>query len=130
MIFGVGSDIVDIRRIARVRSRYGERFVSHVFTQRERAYIETQKNPDAGYAKRFAGKEAVCKALGHGIRPPLTWTAIEITSNHGRPVVILAPHAQAHYENIFLSAIQVDISLSDEYPYAQAFAVVSRRECG
>ena len=80
MILGLGSDMVDVRRIARSIERYGERFLGRIFTPAERAKAENRANTVETYAKRFAAKEACSKALGTGFRPAQDSRAIVFAS--------------------------------------------------
>ncbi len=73
MILGIGSDITDARRIAKVLERHGERFLDRVFTPTERAKADKRRNRIETYAKRFAAKEACAKALGTGLRAGVWW---------------------------------------------------------
>ena len=77
MIFGIGIDVVEVERVESSIAEFGERFVSRVFTEAERAYCESQKRPAIHYAARFAAKEAVAKALGTGIGKELSWLDME-----------------------------------------------------
>lgn len=73
MILGIGNDIIDIRRIEKTLDRYGERFLSRVFTDVERVKSDRRAQRAASYAKRFAAKEACAKALGTGLRHGVYW---------------------------------------------------------
>jgi holo-[acyl-carrier protein] synthase len=120
MIEGTGTDLVDIRRIEKVMQRFGERFENRVFTKKERqaaADIKDEKKRISFYAKRFAAKEAYAKAIGKGIGKDISFKEIGVVNKEsGQPVIELSEHEKS---NIFLS-------LSDEYPYAQAFVVISK----
>src|SRR6202521_5265688 len=90
MILGIGSDIVDIRRIERTLERFGERFVERVFTDVERRKSEGRANRAASYAKRFAAKEACSKALGTGFRAGVFWRDLGVVNlPSGRPGMVL-----------------------------------------
>ena len=87
MILGVGSDLVDVRRIERVIARHGDRFISRIFTETERAKAERRVTRIATYAKRFAAKEACAKALGTGFRAGvLQLRSVEYARNYGIPI--------------------------------------------
>ena len=126
MIIGIGTDICDIRRIEQSIEKFGERFLNKTFTEQEQAYCNCKARPAMSYAKRFAAKEAVAKALAGDETGHLTWTSVEVQNDpSGRPVVVLTKDAKArsglrcpegHRLNIHLS-------LSDDYPYATAFAI-------
>jgi holo-[acyl-carrier protein] synthase len=127
MIFGIGSDLVDIRRIEKTIQTHGQRFLNRVFTSSEQNRIESRKNHPSGYAKLFAAKEAVLKALGTGLTNGIHWTDIEVIRfPYQRPTVQLKGAA----ETIILSLIPensswiIHLSLTDEWPYAQAYAVI------
>ena len=86
MILGIGNDIIDVRRVGKVIDRHGERFLSRIFTETERAKAERRKNRVETYAKRFAAKEACSKALGTGIRSGVWWRDMGVVNlPSGRP---------------------------------------------
>src|SRR5205085_6538658 len=88
MILGLGSDISDVRRVAKVIERHGDRFLSRVFTDTERARADRRKNRVETYAKRFAAKEACAKALGPGIRSGVWWRDMAVVNMpSGRPTM-------------------------------------------
>jgi holo-[acyl-carrier protein] synthase len=126
MIIGLGNDLVDIRRIEDSLERFGERFVAKVFTEAERATAERRagRARAGAYAKRFAAKEALVKALGkHGVG----WHDIEVTNDpEGRPVLSLSGGAAALLERRVPSgmAARLHLTLSDDYPLAQAVVIV------
>ena len=126
MIIGIGTDICDIRRIEHSIEKFGERFLNKTFTEAEQAYCECKARPAMSYAKRFAAKEAVAKALAGNDTGALTWTSVEIQNDpSGRPTVLLTQDAKTR------SALRcpdghrlnIHLSLSDDYPYATAFAI-------
>lgn len=127
MIIGIGTDVCDINRISQVIERYGERFKSKTFTKGEQSYCESKAVPDNAYAKRFAAKEAVAKALAGNETGALSWTDVEVI-NHpsGRPEIVLHGTAKARLANRTPKGYRghLHISLSDDPPYAQAFAIV------
>ena len=91
MIIGIGSDMVDVRRIARSIERYGERFLGRIFTPAERAKAENRANTVETYAKRFAAKEACSKALGTGFRSGVFWRDMGVVNlPSGRPTMKLS----------------------------------------
>ncbi|BDB95926.1 holo-ACP synthase [Candidatus Hydrogenosomobacter endosymbioticus] len=127
----VGADIVDIRRIERAIVRFGNKFMSRIFTKNEEIYAFSSPFPHRSFAKRFAGKEAVVKALGIGIAHGVSWRDIEILNDgNGKPYVELSENIlrKCFLYNFLRSNFELDISLSDEYPYAQAFVVVYYHE--
>jgi holo-[acyl-carrier protein] synthase len=132
MILGLGSDIVDIRRIEATLDRFGEKFLARIFTDAERVRAERRaENPRvrAGtYAKRFAAKEAASKALGTGFRHGVFWRDLAVVNlPGGKPTMQLSGGAAARLVLLTppgLSAA-IDLTMTDEYPYAQAMVVIS-----
>ena len=95
MILGIGSDITDVRRIAKVIERHGERFLDRVFTPTERAKADRRRNRIETYAKRFAAKEACAKALGTGLRAGVWWRDMGVVNlPSGRPTMELTGGAK------------------------------------
>ena len=128
MIVGIGNDIIDITRIERVLDRFGERFLKRIFTPAERARAERRANPAATYAKRFAAKEACAKALGTGIRRGVFWRDMGVTSlRSGKPTMVLTGGALGRLNEIVPEGMvaQIDVSLSDDHPMAQAVVLIS-----
>jgi holo-[acyl-carrier protein] synthase len=128
MIIGIGSDIVDIRRIEQVIGRHGERFLARVFTPTERARAQRRANQGATYAKRFAAKEACAKALGTGMRKGVFWRDMGVVNlASGRPTMQLTGGALDRLRAITPSGTEprIDITITDEGPLAQAFVVIS-----
>ncbi len=126
MIIGIGTDICDIRRIDALIGKFGERFVRRVFTKGERATADRLSARASSYAKRFAAKEAAAKALAGAHTGALSWQDVEIT-NHpsGKPQIILHGAALGRVETQLKAgqSWKLHLSLSDEYPYAQAFVI-------
>jgi holo-[acyl-carrier protein] synthase len=128
MIIGVGTDLVDIRRIERTMERHGERFLMRIFTDAERARAERRVNVAATYAKRFAAKEACAKALGTGFRQGVFFRDIGVTNlPSGKPSLQLAGGALKRLNAITPKGCraQIDIALTDEWPIAQAVVIIS-----
>ena len=128
MIIGIGSDITDIRRIEKVIERHGERFLSRIFTDTERARAERRAKSVETYAKRFAAKEACAKALGTGIRQGVWWRDIGVVNlPSGRPTMKLTGGAASRLARLIPLGheARIDVSITDEYPLAQAFVVIS-----
>ena len=128
MILGIGSDIVDIRRIEQVLERHGERFARRVFTETERARADARANRAATYAKRFAAKEACAKALGTGIAGGVFWRDLGVVNlASGRPTIQLAGGALTRLKALTPSGSEarVDLTMTDEWPMAQAFVIIS-----
>jgi holo-[acyl-carrier protein] synthase len=128
MILGLGSDITDARRIAKVIERHGDRFLSRVFTDVERAKAERRKNRVETYAKRFAAKEACAKALGTGIRDGVWWRDMGVVNMpSGRPTMALTGGALKRLQALTPAgyAAQIDLTITDEGAMAVAFVVIS-----
>jgi holo-[acyl-carrier protein] synthase len=128
MIIGIGSDITDIRRIEKVIGRHGERFLSRIFTDAERARAERRANSTATYAKRFAAKEACAKALGTGMRGGVWWRDMGVVNlPSGRPTMKLTGGALARLAALTPAGCEarIDLTITDEWPLAQAFVVIS-----
>ena len=133
MILGLGSDITDARRIANVIERHGERFLTRVFTDIERAKADRRKNRAETYAKRFAAKEACAKALGTGIRHGVWWRDMGVVNMpSGRPTMRLTGGAAARLAKMTPAGMEarIDLTITDEYPLAQAFVVISAVPAG
>lgn len=128
MIIGIGTDIVDSRRIEKSLSRFGDRFTKRIFTDAERASAEQRGNAGLYFAKRFAAKEAIYKVLHQSGIDGLGWREAEILNNaRGAPEVRLSGKCKTALERLTPDGYKacIDISLSDEPPYALAFVVVS-----
>lgn len=128
MVLGIGNDLVDCRRIEKSIQRFGKRFLNRLFTVQEQKRMNQRAHRVAGYAKIFAAKEAVLKALGTGLSQGITWHDIEVFREGnqpprieltGRALELLKMKTPPTY------ASQVHISVSDEWPYAQAFAIIN-----
>ena len=128
MILGLGSDLVDIRRIERVIGQYGDRFLERIFTEAERARCERRTNRAASYARRFAAKEACSKALGTGFRRGVFWRDLGVVNlTSGRPTMRLTGGALRRLEEMTPAGMlaRLDVSLTDEPPMAQAVVIIS-----
>jgi len=128
MIIGIGSDIIDIRRIERTLERFGERFVERVFTDTERRKSDGRANRAASYAKRFAAKEACSKALGTGFRAGVFWRDMGVVNlASGKPTMKLTGGALERLAAITPQGMQaqIDITLTDDDPQAQAIVIIS-----
>jgi holo-[acyl-carrier protein] synthase len=133
MILGLGSDIVDVRRIERMIERYGDRFLHRIFTDVERAKADRRATRAATYAKRFAAKEACAKALGTGFRAGVFWRDLGVVNlSSGRPTMRLTGGALARLNEMTPEgyAVRIDVTLTDEGPLAQAFVVISAVRSG
>ena len=128
MIVGIGTDLVDIRRIAKTIERHGERFLQRVFTETECALAERRANRVETYAKRFAAKEACAKALGTGFRAGVFFRDLGVVNlPSGRPTMVLTGGAAKRLAVITPAGhtVRIDLAITDEYPMAQAFVVIS-----
>ena len=128
MILGIGSDLIDIRRIERTIGRYGDRFLERIYTDLERAKAQSRANAVATYAKRFAAKEACAKALGTGFRKGVFFRDLGVVNlPGGKPSMKLTGGAAARLAAITPAGMtaQIDLTLTDEYPLAQAFVIIS-----
>jgi holo-[acyl-carrier protein] synthase len=118
-ILGIGTDIIEIERIAMAIKRHGSHFIDRIFTVNEQQYAQKFSSPETAYAGRFAAKEAISKALGTGITVDVGWKDMEIVnSSSGKPLVVLSQALQTKLQN---SEILISISHCKEY--ATAFAI-------
>lgn len=129
MILGLGNDVCDIRRIERTLERFGERFTRRVFTDVERARCDARAERAASYARRFAAKEACAKALGTGVpKDGVQWTDLGVVNlQSGRPTFLLQGAAALRLAALTPAgmAAQIDLSITDDYPIAQAIVIIS-----
>ena len=129
MIFGIGTDICDIRRIQATFERQGERFVRKVLSEAEIAVWQKRSArwPQRGLrflATRFSAKEAFSKAIGLGMRMPMTWRHCEITNlPSGQPVIVLHGELKTWFE---AQGLRAHVTVTDETDYAASFVVVER----
>ena len=133
MILGLGNDLIDIRRIEKALDRYGERFLARVFTATERAKSDARAGRAASYAKRFAAKEACAKALGTGFRKGVFWRDMGVVNlRSGRPTLVLTGGAAEQLKRITPQGLEarVDLTLTDDFPLAQAIVVISAVPAG
>jgi holo-[acyl-carrier protein] synthase len=127
MIIGLGSDLIDIRRIDKSLSRFGDRFVNRLFTPVEQAKSDRRNQRAASYAKRFAAKEACSKALGTGIARGVYWRDMGVVNlPSGKPTMELTNSAARQMEKLIPeghTAI-IHLTITDDYPLAQAFVII------
>ena len=125
-IFGIVTDIVNIKRMTKTLKSKDNNFKRRIFSKKEIIYCEKKKNPSSFYAKRFAAKEAVSKALGTGIRKGINFKDIEILNdNFGKPFIRLkGSTANFLKKKIKNKKYSIYLSLSDDVPWAQATVVV------
>ncbi len=128
MIIGLGSDLVDMRRIEQTIERFGERFLGRVFTDVERQKSDGRAGRVASYAKRFAAKEACSKALGTGFRSGIYWRDMGVVNlGSGQPTLRLTGGASRRLAEITPEGMvaRVDLTMTDEPPMAQAIVMIS-----
>lgn len=128
MIIGLGSDLIDIRRIEQTLERFGPRFINRVFTDLEQRKSERRAARAATYAKRFAAKEACAKALGTGLRNGVFWRDMGVINlPSGQPTLKLTGGAAKRLKEITPQGMKAEISLTltDDYPLAQAIVIIS-----
>ena len=128
MIIGIGNDIIDIRRVERTLERFGERFIQRIFTTTERARSERRAGRVESYAKRFAAKEACSKALGTGFRRGVYWRDMGVVNMaSGKPTMELKGGAAKRLAELVPDGMtaQIDVTITDEPPIAQAFVIIS-----
>lgn len=128
MIIGIGSDLIDIRRVEKSLERFGERFVSRVYTEIERDKSDKRKNRAASYAKRFAAKEACAKALGTGISRGVYWRDMGVVNlRGGKPTMQLTGGALERLKSLIPAGLEpiIHLTITDDGPLAQAFVIIS-----
>ena len=128
MIIGIGSDLIDIRRIEKVLERHGERFIERIYTPVEQRKSERRRLRVESYAKRFAAKEACAKALGTGLRRGVFWRDMGVVNMpSGRPTMQLTGGAKARLDAITPDGMsaRIDLTITDEYPIAQAMVIIT-----
>ncbi|MGI6852883.1 holo-ACP synthase [Mesorhizobium sp. 1B3] len=127
MILGIGSDLIDIRRIEKSLERHGERFIARIYTEVEKARSERRRQRAASYAKRFAAKEACAKALGTGMADGVFWRDMGVVNlPDGKPTMHLTNGAAARLERMLPAGTRpvIHLTITDDYPIAQAFVII------
>ena len=127
MIIGIGSDLIDIRRIASSLEQYGERFVKRIYTDVEQAKAEGRRERAATYAKRFAAKEACSKALGTGMSQGVFWRDMGVVNlPGGKPTMHLTGGAAKRLEAMLPIGHRavIHLTITDDHPLAQAFVII------
>jgi holo-[acyl-carrier protein] synthase len=127
MIIGLGNDMVDIRRIEKTLERYGDRFVQRLYTEIEQKKSDRRAQRAASYAKRFAAKEACSKALGTGFHRGVFWKDMGVVNEpSGRPTLQLTGGAKQQLDRITPAGhrAQILLTITDDYPYAQAIVMI------
>jgi holo-[acyl-carrier protein] synthase len=128
MMIGMGSDLIDIRRIEKTLARFGERFTNRVYTELERTKSDKRMNRAASYAKRYAAKEAMSKALGTGFRKGVFWRDMGVINMpSGKPTMALTGGAAARLKEITPDGMkaQIELTITDEPPLAQAIIIIT-----
>lgn len=127
MIIGLGSDLIDIRRIEQSLIRYGSRFTDRIFTTIEQQKSDKRRERAASYAKRFAAKEACCKALGTGISNGVYWRDMGVVNlPGGKPTMKLTNGAAKRLEQLIPQGYEprIHLTITDDKPLAQAFVII------
>ena len=127
MIIGIGSDLIDIRRVEKSLERFGERFTQRCFTEIERRKSDGRKNRAASYAKRFAAKEACSKALGTGLAQGVFWKDMGVVNlPSGAPTMRLTGGAAERLAKLMPAGHEafVHLTITDDFPLAQAFVII------
>lgn len=128
MIIGLGSDLIDIRRVERSIERFGDRFLDRIFTDVEKLKSDKRAQRAASYAKRFAAKEACSKALGTGLRKGVFWRDMGVINlPGGKPTMNLTNGALRRLEQITPKGhiAVIDLTITDDFPLAQAIVIIS-----
>lgn len=128
MIIGIGNDLIDIQRIEKTLERFGDRFINRLYTDIEQKKSERRMQRAASYAKRFAAKEACSKALGTGLRQGVFWRDMGVFNMpSGKPTMLLTNGALARLEKITPEGMQaqIDLTITDDFPLAQAIVIIS-----
>lgn len=132
MIIGMGSDLIDIRRIEKTLARFGRRFIDRIYTDAEQAKAERRKGAGqayaATYAKRYAAKEAASKALGTGFRQGVYWRDLGVVNlPSGKPTVQMTGGAAERLQSMIPDGMEarVELTITDEYPLAEAIVIIT-----
>src|ERR1700757_479555 len=128
MILGIGSDMIDIRRIEQAMERFGERFLERIFTDAERRKCDRRANRSASYARRVAAKEGCSKAPGTGFRNGVFWRDLGVVNlASGQPCMRLTGGALCRLQEITPEGMtaRLDVTLTDEPPIAQAVVIIT-----
>jgi holo-[acyl-carrier protein] synthase len=127
VIIGIGSDLIDIKRIEKSLERFGDRFTNRCFTETERAKSDRRKERAASYAKRFAAKEACSKALGTGLAQGVFWKDMGVVNlPGGKPTMKLTGGAAKRLADMAPEGHDcvVHLTITDDFPLAQAFVII------
>jgi holo-[acyl-carrier protein] synthase len=127
MIIGLGSDLIDIRRIEKSLEKYGARFTERLFTDVEKRKSDARHQRAASYAKRFAAKEACAKALGTGMSHGVFWRDMGVVNlPGGKPTMHLTNGAAVRLSSMVPNGHKpvIHLTITDDYPLAQAFVII------
>lgn len=127
-VLGIGSDLIDIRRIEKTIDRFGDRFLDRIYTDLEKQRSDGRRNRIESYAKRYAAKEACAKALGTGFRRGVYWRDMGVANMRGgKPTMVLTNGALLRLIEITPEGMvaQIDLTITDEPPMAQAFVMIT-----
>ncbi|WP_018184455.1 holo-ACP synthase [Kaistia granuli] len=127
MIIGLGSDLIDIRRVEKTLERFGTRFTERVFTEIEQKKSDRRAQRAASYAKRFAAKEACAKALGTGLNHGVFWRDMGVVNlPSGKPTMALTGGAAEQLARMMPANhhAAIHLTITDDYPLAQAFVII------
>ena len=130
MILGIGTDLANIERIQGTLNRFGDRFRNRVFTEVEQAKAERRKDVAGTYAKRWAAKEACSKALGTGLSMGIAWRDMSVTNlKTGQPTMAVTGWAAERLATMTPEGHEavINVTLTDDHPWAQAFVVIEAR---
>jgi holo-[acyl-carrier protein] synthase len=131
MILGIGTDLCNIERIEKTLARFGQRFQTRVYTEREQAKANSRPRAVAAtYAKRWAAKEACSKALGTGLRMGISWKDMAVSNlRSGQPVMRVTGWAAERLAQMTPPGHEavIHVTLTDDHPWAQAFVVIEAR---
>ena len=132
MFVGLGNDLIDIRRIQRVIEKYGKRFLNRIYTEQELHKASSRRSSSKLYistlAKRFAAKEAAAKALGTGFRDGVYWKDIGVLNlPSGKPTIKMKGGAEKKLHSLipYKYFPLIELTMTDEYPYAEAFVIIN-----
>jgi len=127
LIIGIGNDLINIKRIESTLSKFGDRFIKRVFTDIEIKKSEGRLKKSSSYAKRFAAKEAVTKALGTGLSNGVFFKDIGVENDkYGKPSIVLTGGAKLRLENILPKnhKSKINLTITDDFPWAQAIVII------
>jgi holo-[acyl-carrier protein] synthase len=128
MIFGIGQDICDSKRIKATLNRFGDRFKNRIYTHMEVQKCDSRKNSADSYARRFAAKEACSKALGTGFRKGVFYKDIEVVNlKSGKPTIVLTGGALEQFRLVTKNdkSAKIEVSLTDDFKLAMAIVIIS-----